>query len=72
MQDGNVRIRLISNALPGSVEVDELHGHEAIGQLFDISVRFAEPEGAEVDLERLVDPRARAGVLFVRGRNSCG
>ncbi|MCA9633152.1 MAG: type VI secretion system tip protein VgrG [Myxococcales bacterium] len=67
MQDGNVRIRLISNALPGSVEVDELHGHEAIGQLFDISVRFAEPEGAEVDLERLVDPRARAGVLFVRG-----
>ncbi|MCA9644322.1 MAG: type VI secretion system tip protein VgrG, partial [Myxococcales bacterium] len=67
MDDEKIRIRLISNAFSGMLEVSSLRGIEAIGQLFDFSIDCVLEASDQVETGRLVDPRARAGLLFLRG-----
>lgn len=66
MQDGTVRVQLYSNAFSGPIELTELHGREAIGELFNFDLGFTEPDGQDLELDRLIDPRARVALLFVR------
>ncbi|MEZ4372458.1 MAG: type VI secretion system tip protein VgrG [Polyangiaceae bacterium] len=67
MEDERIRIRLISNAFSGMLDVSSLRGTEAIGQLFDFSIRCEIEIANNVESGRLVDPRARVGLVFLRG-----
>ncbi|MBX3181027.1 MAG: type VI secretion system tip protein VgrG [Polyangiaceae bacterium] len=65
MNDDNLRVRLYSSALSAPVDLLTLSGEEHVSQLSAFKLTFAAEAG--LDLAALVDPDARAAVLFLRG-----
>ncbi len=65
MNDDNLRVRLYSSALGAPVDLLTLSGTEKISQANAFKLTFTAEVG--LDLAALVDPDARAAVLFFRG-----